>query len=114
MFHKGSLLVGPFDSSRRNSLVQYASRMGRTSLRGIPDRLQRQLGVGTEEIVMFIQMSGRYHDGVRFANGQELLLQRLLERQRADVLSISSTTLSEEETDTVEVRSSAIDWLTLS
>jgi hypothetical protein len=85
----------------------------RLVLRDIPDRLQRQLGVGTEEIVMFIQMSGRYHDGIRFANGQELSLQRLVERQRADVLSLSLATVSEEETDAIEVISSAIDWLTL-
>jgi hypothetical protein len=85
----------------------------RLVLRDIPARLQRQLGVGSEEIVLFIQMSGRYHDGVRFSNGQELSLQRLVERQRADVLSLSLATVSEEETDAIEVISSAIEWLTL-
>ena len=73
-------------------------------LHDIPLRLQRQLGVGAEEHVMFIQMSaevGRYRDGLRFVNGQEISLQRLLQGQRADVLSLSSPTLSDEETDAI-------------
>ena len=74
-------------------------------LRDIPDHLQKQLGVGVVENVVFIQMSaevGRHRDGLRFTNGQEILLQRLAERQRAAVLSLSSA-LPEEETDTVAV-----------
>ena len=70
-------------------------------LRDIPKHLQQRVGVGAEEHVTFIQMSasGRYRDGVRFRKGQELLLQQLLQGQRADVLSLSSPTLPEEETD---------------
>jgi len=72
-------------------------------LRDIPERLQGQLGVGAAEEVVFIQTSReewRHRDGLRFANGQEVLLQRLAETQRADVLSLS---LSEEEADAVAV-----------
>ena len=71
-------------------------------LRDIPDRLQRQLGIGAEEPVVFIHMSdmpGRHRDGVRFSNNQELLLQHLAEGQRADVLSLS---LPEEERSSVK------------
>ena len=63
------------------------------SLSDIPERLRQKLGVGESEQVTFIQMSaeeGRHRDGVRFRNGQEILLQRLAERQRATVLSLSS------------------------
>jgi len=91
--------------------IPYGARL---VLRDIPNRLQRQLGAGAEESVIFIQMSGRYHDGVQFANGQQLLLQRLAEGQRADVLSMSSGRVLKEETDAVEALSAAIDWLTVS
>jgi hypothetical protein len=70
----------------------------RLLLRDIPERLQRELGVGTAEEVVLIQMNempGRHRDGVRFRNNQEVLLQHLAEGQRADVLSLSS--LSENE-----------------
>ena len=72
-------------------------------LHDIPDHLQKQLGVGVVENVVFTQRSsevGRHRDGFRFTNGQEILLQRLAERQRAAVLSLSSA-LTEEETDAV-------------
>jgi hypothetical protein len=54
---------------------------------------------GTEEVV-FIQTSAeewRHRDGIRFKNGQEILLQRLTGNQRADVLSLSPAALSEYE-----------------
>jgi hypothetical protein len=82
----------------------------RLLLRDIPDHLQKQLGVGVVENVGFTQRSGevgRHRDGFRFTNGQEILLQRLAERQRAAVLSLSST-LPEEETDAVAVVSLAL------
>ena len=88
----------------------------RLLLHDIPLRLQRQLGVGAEEHVTFIQMSadvGRYRDGLRFMNGQKISLQRLLQGQRTDVLSLSLAALSEEEPDAVEAISSAVDWWTL-
>ena len=64
----------------------------RLLLRDIPDHLQKHLGVGVVENVVFTQRSsesGRHRDGLRFKNGQEILLQRLTERQRAAVLSLS-------------------------
>jgi hypothetical protein len=70
----------------------------RLLLRDIPDHLQKHLGVGVEESVVFTQRSGevgRHRDGLRFTNGQEILLPRLVERQCAAVLSLSSA-LSEE------------------
>ena len=84
----------------------------RLLLHDVPLRLQRQLGVGAEEHVTFIQRSAdveRYRDGLRFMNGQEISLQRLLQGQRADVLSLSLAALSEEELDAVEAISSAVD-----
>ena len=62
-------------------------------LHDIPDRLQRQLGVGATEEVLFIQMGdmpGRHLAGVRFSNNQQILLQHLREGQRAEVLSLGS------------------------
>jgi len=70
----------------------------RLLLRDIPDQIQRQLGIGDSEEVIFIQTSAeawRHRDGLRFKNGQEILLQRLRENQRADVLSLSLADLSE-------------------
>jgi hypothetical protein len=80
-------------------------------VRDMPEYLQRQLGVGAVENVVFIQMSatvGRHRDGLRFKNGQEILLQRLSERQSARVLSLSSAALSEEETDAMVKMSVAL------
>jgi len=81
----------------------------RLLLRDIPERLQRQLGVGAVEEVVFIQTSAeewRHRDGLRFKNGQEILLERLAETQCADVLSLSSGAFSEEEADAVAVTQS--------
>jgi hypothetical protein len=53
--------------------------------------------LGTEENVVFTQRNsevGRHRDGFRFTNGQEILLQRLAERQRATVLSLSSALIA--------------------
>jgi hypothetical protein len=71
----------------------------RLRLRDIPERLQQKLGVSTEEDVIFIQTSaepGRHRDGVRFANGQEILLQRLAEGQHASVVSVLPSATPEE------------------
>ncbi len=47
-------------------------------LEGIPEGLQDELGVGSDEEVTFARVDhGRYHDGVRFANGAETSLQQL-------------------------------------
>lgn len=50
----------------------------RLRLDGIPDELQRTLGVGATEEVVFTRLDqGYFRDGIRFANGAELSLQRL-------------------------------------
>ena len=73
----------------------------RLLLHDIPRRVQAAFGVASTEEVVFVQRSvdaGRYRDGVRFKNHQEILLQRLLEGQRATVLALGS----EAELPTVE------------
>jgi hypothetical protein len=83
----------------------------RLRLLDIPERLQQQLGVGAEEEVVFIQVSaevGRHRDGVRFTNGQEILLQRLAEGQRARVVSVLSSASAEEPNDEVVVAQIAL------
>jgi hypothetical protein len=63
-------------------------------LRNIPSTLQKELGVGSEEEVIFTQASPEtngYRDGVRFENGQEILLQRLPVRLQIDVLHFSES-----------------------
>ena len=82
----------------------------RLALRDIPERLQQRLGIGAEEDVVFIQMSaesGRYRDGVRFSNGQEILLQRLVEGQHASVLCLQLDESVEELAESVALRPSA-------
>ena len=62
-------------------------------LRDIPAALQAELGVASQEEVVFTQISpaaNRYRDAVRFANGKQALLQRLHKGQRTRVLSLSS------------------------
>ena len=57
----------------------------------IPASLQEDLRVGSNEEVTFTQLSCEaytYRDAVRFANGKEVLLQQLHEKQRAVVLSL--------------------------
>ena len=64
----------------------------RLLLRDIPEELQQELGVEPEERVTFVQMGNAaytYRDGIRFGNGREILLQRLIEGQRADVLCLA-------------------------
>jgi hypothetical protein len=63
---------------------------------GIPSLMQKRFGVGPREEVTFVQLTAepfRYRDAIRFANGQEILLQKLSEGLRMDVLSL---TLAEE------------------
>ncbi len=62
-------------------------------MQGIPQDLQKELGVGADEDVVFVELSAsayRYRDGVRFKNGREILLQYLDEGLRMDVLSLAS------------------------
>ena len=62
----------------------------RLRLYDIPEDVQRRLRVGAVEEVTFIEQSLEaftFRDGIRFANGRELLLQQLTCGQRAEVLS---------------------------
>jgi hypothetical protein len=64
----------------------------RLRLHDIPERVQRQLGVGADEEVTFVQLSAEpfsYRDAVRFNQGSEILLQKLEVGQRVDVLCLS-------------------------
>jgi len=47
-------------------------------LEGIPEVVQRSICVSSDEDVTFTRFEGKlHHDGVRFANGAEVTLQRL-------------------------------------
>jgi hypothetical protein len=75
-------------------------------LSDIPLRLQRELGVGPAEEVMFTQLTAEtntYRDAVRFHNGAELLLQRLDVGQGVDVLSLADAEVLEPQTDISEI-----------
>jgi hypothetical protein len=64
----------------------------RLILQDIPKTLQRELGVSEAEHVTFTQISAdanTYRDAVRFANGRQVLLQRLQEGQRVILVSLT-------------------------
>jgi hypothetical protein len=66
----------------------------RLRMNSIPRELQKELGVGQTEEVTFVELSAsayRYRDGVRFANGREILLQYLDEGLPIDVLSLGGS-----------------------
>jgi hypothetical protein len=72
----------------------------RLELQGLPAHLQKEFGVSACERVTFVQLSAeafRYRDGVRFANGRELLLQRLNEGLQVTVrqLALAEETVPE-------------------
>jgi hypothetical protein len=69
-------------------------------LRNISEHLQRQLGVGAVETVVFTQVSAeacQFRDAVRFRNGREVLLQRLTCGQRVEVLCLCPDDSREQE-----------------
>ena len=64
----------------------------RLQVDGIPLPMQKRFGVGPREEVTFVQLTAdpfRYRDAIRFANGQEILLQKLSDGLRMDVLSLA-------------------------
>ncbi len=70
-------------------------------VQGIPLDLQRELGVGSAEDVTFAELTAaayRYRDGIRFANGREILLQYLEEGLKMEVLSLALAEPHREET----------------
>ena len=72
----------------------------RLLLQDIPEHMQRRLGVGATEQVVFAQTSAqayRYRDAVRFDNGREVLLQSLNVRQKVRIISLCPVDAQEEE-----------------
>jgi hypothetical protein len=54
--------------------------------------MQKQFGVGPREEVRFVQLAAvsfRYRDAIRFNNGREVILQKLSDGLRMDVLSLA-------------------------
>jgi hypothetical protein len=89
-----SALKTGFTSSPKKTICAVCVPPGaRLLLRDIPERLQRECGVHAAEEVTFTQISAmeyHYRDAVRFANGREVLLQRLEQGQRVEVLCLSA------------------------
>jgi hypothetical protein len=59
---------------------------------GIPSPMQKQFGLGPREEVTFVQLTAepfRYRDAIRFQNGQVILLQRLSDGLRMEVMSLA-------------------------
>jgi hypothetical protein len=64
----------------------------RLMVHGIPQRLQKEYGLGEHEEATFIEVTAepfRYRDALRFKNGEEVLLQRLNEGLQVEVLRLS-------------------------
>jgi hypothetical protein len=86
----------------------------RLRLSDIPSSLQRELDIGPEELVVFNQtslMPNTYHDGVRFANGRQILLQALKEGQRVLVISLASDKSSRHELEKGGITQEAVSTL---
>ena len=102
-FHTGSVgLASPCLSESRWWSVKQTPAVcvpPGARLKDIPERLQRELGVGHAEEVTFVQLSTteyQFRDAVRFSNGKEILLQRLQCGQHVDVLSLASSDFEHE------------------
>jgi hypothetical protein len=66
--------IAPGDPSTAICMA-YDTKLG---LEGIPAVVQRSIGVSANEDVTFIRLEGGpHHDGVRFASGAEMTLQKL-------------------------------------
>ena len=74
-FPSGSIgFTAPSDCSTA-ICVSYGTKM---TLENLPLHLQQELGVSSIESVVFARVEGNFHhDGVRFENGQTVLLQKL-------------------------------------
>jgi len=105
-FSSRTLGLAPLFSGRPAVCVPPGARL---RLRDIPDCLQQSLDVGAVEELIFVEKSLEafaYRDGVRFANGREVLL-RLQCGQRVDVLSLDSEESGSELPTGV---STPVDW----
>lgn len=60
-------------------------------VKDISERLRREFDIAFAEIVVFTQLLGSraHRDAIRFRNGNEILLQRLVPGQRVRVLALS-------------------------
>lgn len=68
------------------------------TLHDVPLHIQKSFGVGPDEDITFVQLSGTpysYRDAVRFRTGDTLRLQELQEGQRLDVLDLGSGDMEE-------------------
>ena len=82
----------PAPPSSRNVVAVCVPPGARLRVRDIPVYLQREIGVRRTEEVTFTQLTAspfQYRDAIRFRNGHQILLQRLEEGQRVQVLSLS-------------------------
>ena len=74
-FPSGSIGVAAPGDCTTAVCILYDTRL---NFEGVSDGLQRSLGVGACEQVVFARLNhGAYRDGIRFANGKELSLQLL-------------------------------------
>ena len=67
----------------------------RLVVRNIPERLQVQLGIGSEEEAQFIQLSAtafEHRDALKFSSGRTAKLQELPAGLRMDVVSVADAT----------------------
>jgi hypothetical protein len=86
------LKLSLFPPPRRQCTAVCIPPGARLLLRDIPEKLQRSLGLQSEvQEVVFTEIgTSGFRDAVRFESGTELLLQRLTEGQRVDVLALSN------------------------
>ncbi len=74
-FPSGSMGFASPGDCKTPVCVPYETRL---RFQEIPENLQRSLGVGDTEEVIFVQVEfGRYRDGVKFDNGRTVSLQEL-------------------------------------
>ena len=81
-----------FPPPRRQCTAVCVPPGARLLLRDIPEKLQRALGLESDmQEVVFTEIgTSGFRDAVRFETGTELLLQRLTEGQRVDVVALSA------------------------
>jgi len=85
-FPSGTIGLAPMSGDSTPVCVPYDTCL---VLEDIPQELQRSLPVRAREDVTFVRMEqGPYRDGVKFANGAEISLQRLGPGVRATVTAL--------------------------
>jgi hypothetical protein len=85
-FPSGTMGLAPMCEHAMPVCVPYDTQL---VLDDIPQALQDSLAVGRREEVIFARMeTGPYFDGVRFSNGREVSLQRLMPGIRATVTAL--------------------------